>query len=316
MRYLGEILAQVRLQTDNEDTSTADGVTVTGIRDEEFIQYFNDAQDRLQSRISSANSPYENFVVESEIDIVSGQEEYDIPDRLFFNKEVRDVAYSPTGLAVDYLPLRKEYFINRSTQTATYPSMYYRRFGKICINPIPSSSTGKLRVLYERSLDDLDIRRGQISDVSGLTETTFSSITLDTTADVSSTTNLTNAQFICVVDAYGAVKAYNIPVGSFTSSTRVLAPSSSHAFASGETIAAGDYVVIGKYTTTHSLLPDECERYLIKYCSDIILGRDASAGKAMFSQELMDMETEIVAMMKSQTSEIQGIPQQDYSEWW
>jgi hypothetical protein len=176
--------------------------------------------------------------------------------------------------------------------------------------------------MYERSLDDLDKRRAQITAVSGLSSTTFVDMTLtgaSGTGDpdkTSSPTNFTDIDYVCVCNKDGGVTSYNIPVGSFNSSTNVLTPSTGYLFSDGETIAVGNYVTFHKYTTTHSTLADECEKYLVRYTVLGILNRDSSVDFAESDEMLQSFQKEIVEQYKKQSGEVQMIPQRDEYEWY
>lgn len=313
MKEVSLLILQARRMAENEDTPDGADVTV-GITDEEVLQFLNDAQDRLQTLISGANSTSKPFVVEKEIATVEDQEEYDLEDRLFYNKEIELVEYSPTGDSGDYFPLQLVSQFNRNSNSGT-PFGYYKRFGKIYLTPIPDTSNGTLRVLYERQLDDLDKRRGKITTVNGLTSTTFTSIVIDTDADESSTPNLATIDYICVVDKYGTVTARNIPVGTYTASTNTLTPAGSHVFETGETIATNSYVTFHRYTTTHSGLPDECERYLIQYAWEQIAMRDGAEDLTKIKMVREEMEGDIIRQFASQTGEVQLIPMLDWEDW-
>lgn len=313
MKEVSLLVLQARRMAENEDKPDGADQTV-GITDEEVLQFINDAQDRLQTLICGANSTSKPFVVEKEITGVAEQEEYSLNDRLFYNKEIELVEYSTSGSNTDYYPLALVSQFNRDSNPGT-PYGYYKRFGKIYLVPPPDTSNGSLRVLYERQLDDLDIRRGTITVVTGLTSTTFTSITLDTDADESSTPSLSTIDYICVCDKYGAVTARNIPVESYDTSGNVLTPTSAHVFDTDETIEVGSYVTFHKYTTTHSGLTDECERYLVQYAWEQIALRDSAEDYNRIKMMREVMEGDILRQYASQTGEIAYIPMLDWEEW-
>jgi hypothetical protein len=285
------------------------------IPDEEILQYLNDAQDRLQGLISATKGIDKIFSSQALLSLVGQQEAYTIPDRLYINKSVDLVEYSSTGSAFDYVPLTKLNLFNRNTNQDTYPMGYFKRGGQIYLVPTPSTATGTLRVTYERTVDDLDKRRGGVQSVSGLTSTGFTNLTVDSTADETSSPNLASIDYICIVDKDGNRKAYNIPVGSYITGTNVLTPAAGYTFQTGETIAAGDFIVFGKYHTTHSQLPEEAESYLIHYAVESMLHKDSSDDVVTQGAKLRDLEEAFIRGLTSQTSEIQKIPQQSLWEW-
>ncbi len=313
MRRIDYLITEAR-RIGKNDPNTDSTVATT---DEEIIQYINDAQDELQGLISSLKGVDSIFNTDTIISVVANQEAYVIPDRLFVNKEIDLVEYSATGSLTDYVVLDKISIFNRDTNNSSYPSGYWRRQGKVYINPIPSTSTGTLRVSYERTLDDLDKRRGVVSTVNGLTSTGFTSIVLDSTADETSNPNLSTIDYISIVDKDGARAAYNIPVGTYDTGTNTLTPAAGFTFElAGDTIAAGNYVVFGKWRTTHAQLPDEAEPYLIHFAAEMLLHKDSSNDAAMHSAKLASLRNQILKSIASQTSEIQRIPQFNRSDWW
>lgn len=313
MRKVSDLISVCRTLTQNENFSAT-----SGISDEVFLEFFNDAQDRIQTLISNSNSPAKPFVREDIVSLVANQEGYAIPRRLAYGKEVENVEFSFDSSLQNYYPLEKRAFINRNTTSSNYPAWYYRRAQQIYLNPIPSVSQGSLRILYEYSLDDLDKRRGLISTVTGLTSTTFTSITIDSTADESSSPiNLTNADYICVVDKDGVVKAYNIPFGNYNTGTNVWTPAAGFTFNfTGESIAINQYVVFGKFKTTHSSLPDDLENYLLQYSVMRVYHIDSSVKFKEQSAIVTQMEAHITEQARSQTGELQRWPQLDFGEWW
>lgn len=311
------LIKMARLMTENESVSVANDIP-----DDEFIQYLNEGQSRLQSLISNSRDTHKIFVYEQIIPAVANQEGYSIPDRLMFNKAIENVEFSADSTLPNYQNLRKMLLVNKTTYASNYPSGYYCARGKFFPIPLLDSSAGSFRVSYERAVEDLDIRRGQVLSVTSLTSTTFASMVLQGASgsgdpdETSPQANFTTIDYISVCNSDGAVTARNIPVLSYDSTTNMLVPKSTHVFLTGETIAVGSYVTFHKWTSTHSQLPDECEKYLLRYCSQAIVHRDSSNDWAEDDEILQRMEKEIIANMKKQTGEVQDIPQRDDSEWY
>ena len=91
---------------------------------------------------------------------------------------------------------------------------------------------------------------------------------------------------------------------------------SSHTYISGETLTAGDFIVVGKNSSTHSELVDFVERYLLAYCSWKILKRDSSVDYQEQQTELSQLETEIVASYADISDDIYEIPEINKDEVW
>ncbi len=314
MRRVDFLIADTRRVSRNEVNT--DGTY--SISDDEILRYINDAQDRLQGLIANQRSISKIFLVEKIIPTVAGQDGYSLNDRLFYNKEINQVEFSTTGNLGEYTVIPKMLDFNRDTNQSGLAIGYYTRLGKIYVIPVLDTSAGFLRILFERTLDDVDIRRGKISVVTGLTSTGFTSFTMDTSADAyeSGTPGFSTIDYVCVVSEDGGVKAYNIPVGSYVTGTNVLTPRAGFTFQTGETIAVNDYVVFGKYTTTHSQLSDECDRYLIHYAAYSLLHKDSSNDGSKEKELLDQIENDVVKSIARQTGELQFIPQYNEGEWY
>ncbi len=317
MRYIEDLITASRRLSNNDNfTTDGTGVTTSGISDNEVLQYLNDAQDRIQSLISASNPQTRPFVVDRYISIVANQQDYAIPDRVFFNKEIEQVEYSHSGLLEHYTLLRKVDLFNNSTASSSYVSGYYRMFGRIFLVGIPSTSSGKLRVKYERSMDDLDKRRGTITAVTVSAAGVVTALTISAASDDAVAIAAQKDKYLCVCNADGTVKAYNVPFTAYNDVSGAFTLATYTPLQSTETAAVGDYITLGKFTVTHSELPDEMEGYLIHYGAKELLRRGASTEFTNQSELVSEMESAIVKQMRSQTAELNYIPQLDFNEWW
>lgn len=315
MRRVDELITQARIISRNSANAAGD----VAITDNEIIQYLNDAQDRLQNLISSTKNVAKIFATQQIISIVGNQEAYTIPDRLLLNKQIESIEFSATGNLSDYVRLEKLNFFNRDTNTTTYPWGYIKRGGQIFLQPTPSTSTGTIRVTYERDLDDLDIPRGVISSITAGTATGFDALVLDSSANAYETTTpgWSTMRYCCVVSPTGVRKAFNIPIANYNTGTNTITPSTvPFVYTSNDTqIAVNDVAVFYQYRTTFSQLPDSCERYLIHYAAAECLRKDSSNDYENELERLQLVEKDIITALASQTSEVQFVPQQDRYEW-
>lgn len=302
MRRVDRLIKQIRRQTENED-SGAD----FGINTEEFIQYINDAQHRLQSLVTSTHPTA--FVTEKICSVIRDQQEYALPDLALMENKVSTVEYSDTGREDDYYHLEKISLKNRTTYSSAHPMAYIRRSGKILLQPTPDSLTGTIRINYVKRLYDLDVRRGKISTAT----TSGNSVTL-----LQLNTSISNPQidfdklrdsdYICVCDKDGEIKMRNIPITGIDSATGVISIEAGYEFEDGESLSNTDYVVSGRDSVTHSELPKMCERYLIAYAAWKILKRDSSVDSEEQSAELKVMEDDIVNSFSDIDDDVQRIP--------
>lgn len=316
MRRTDVLIKQARLISRN--VANSDGTY--SISDEEVLQYLNDAQDRMQNLISSRKNIAKIFVTQQIISLVADQEAYSIPDRVLLNKQIENVEFSSDGTLGNYVRLEKVNFINRDTNTTTYPWGYYKQGGQIYLQPTPSTSGGTIRVTYERALDDLEIPRGLVSTIGTGTATEFATLTLDSSANTYETTDpgWSTQQYCCVVSPLGARRCYNILMASYDTGTNLLTPNPTpFTYSSQDSqIVAGDVLVFNKYSTTFSQLPDDCERYLIHYAATELINIDSSNDYSKFRDKLAEMEEDILKALAAQTSEVQYIPQQNRYDWW
>jgi hypothetical protein len=117
---------------------------------------------------------------------------------------------------------------------------------------------------------------------------------------------------LCVVDREGNLKMQNIKFDSVDSTTGIFTISSDFVYAEGETIDAGDTIVVGPYSSTHPLIDDYVEKYLISYATMKMLQRDGAVEVAQQTQVLLAMEQEIVDSYSTVSHDIQLI--QDVSQ--
>lgn len=297
MRRIDEQIDIVRQNAANTDFSVdSSGNVISGLGDRLLIEFANRAQRHLQAIIIST-APQDFTVAEEEIDVVADQEEYTVADNIFINNKFISVELSVSGRLREYEPLAQKTLAERNTSESTCASFYIRRAGKILLNPIPSSNRGKIRVNYYEDLDILAKRAGDIASITG-TGTTgdpLTAITINTTipdADGEILDDLNNAKFVCVNDDCGVVTARRIPVTSYTSGTGVIAVDN-YVFDTGESITTGDFVTVGKHSTTHSKLPENAEDYLLVGMEKRIFSKDSNQRILEADQELLAIEARI-----------------------
>lgn len=270
MRQLEQLITASRRATNNLDYSAT-----TGVQDEEFIQALNDAQEEIHSIINTMFPTILMKVKEQTVSI--NIDSYAIPSDCYMGTRIDHIEYSPSGLVQDYYPIRKGSPKERINGQSGNPAYYIRQGTDIILQPAPQQG-GKLRITYQRVVPVLDIRRATVSSVT-LTTNSITALTLDTTVAFDEAA-LEEQNFITIVDKNGVIKMQDIPVDGIDGNTGVVTVTPGFTFQSGETIAQGDYALRGKYSTTHSQLPDICEKYLLEYCNMRIFMRDSSTDQA------------------------------------
>ena len=286
MRRVDYLIEQVRRETENEDVTAT-----TGISDEEFIQYLNDGQDRIQALIQ-VQFP-DVFQDDSTVDAIRAQEKYDIPKDAFLGVRIDNIEYSNTGQVDDFYNLKKASKKERKSGITSSPVVYIRQHNKIILQPAAQNS-GKIRFTYQKRLPRLDIRRGTVltASLNGVNNT-ITTLTLDPATNLDATA-LEEDNFITIVDRNGIEKMRRIEIDNVDSSTGVVTVTNGFTYEDLESIEPGDFALRGFESTTHSQLADNAERYLRAYCAWKIHRRDSSSDSQEQSGELTALETDIV----------------------
>lgn len=300
MKRFDLLINQTRSATENEEFNATSGIDT-----EEFIRFGNDAQGLLQSSIQVYFPSL--FQAEKTIQAVVNQEAYSVPDDAFLGSRIDLMEYSTSGNGRDYYVVFKGDQRERLPSISGTPSFYIRRSTEFLLEPKPQQA-GTIRVTYQKSLPDLDIRRAVVNAAVLDTSTnTITSLTLDTTQTIDDTAIL-EQDYITIVDKDGVIKMRRIPVTAVSTTSGIVTVDPSFVFQDGETIPAGSYVCRGKESTTHSQLPDICERYLVGHMDWKILKRDSSDNAAEQGQELQAMLQDILASFREPDGDVNLVP--------
>lgn len=299
MRRIDLLVTQSRKDSENQDFTDT-----TGIDDESFLYWVNSAQERMQSLITAKNPSV--FEAEKIVSVVANQEAYALPSDIFLGTRVENIEFSETGLLANYRQLKQGRLLERISGIPGVPYFYIRRSSTILLQPIPQSSSGLLRITYQKKLPKLDKRRGQVGTVV-LTSDAITSLILDTTQLIDRDA-LLEEDFITVVDRYGNIKMQDIPIDDINEASGTVTITSGFTFQSGETIAAGDYVLRGAFSTTHSQLPEVCERYLVAYMSWKAFKKDSNDDSQEGAQEMAVLEADIMESFSEPDTDVDYIP--------
>lgn len=300
MRNVSLLITASRRATENQEfTDTA------GIQDEEFLQYFNDGQEEIHSVL---NSMFPHILMgEKIIACTQSQEAYDIPSNAYLGTRIDMVEYSPSGITQDYYPLKKGSLKERLNGISSNPSFYIRNGTQLLLQP-PPQQAGNLRVSYQRSIPKLDKQRATVLSVTLDTNAkTITSLVFDPNLELDPTA-LLEENYLCIVDKFGQVKMQGIPVSAIDTSTGAVTIDAGFVFETGETIAAGDFAVRGKYASTHSQLPDVCEKYLLEYGNTRILMRDSSTDADSIAQILAKVQATLQTAFAEPDSDPDYVP--------
>lgn len=294
------LIKRSRRISDNEEFDN-DPSNPLGIVDDEVVGHIGDAQDNLKARISEVHPKL--FETEEKINLVANQEVYPLPTDLYLGGRIVHVEALFSNREGDYYTLGHKGIKSRLPNIpAQFPHFYIRSGGNLIIQPRPLTNvTDGIRVTFQRKIPDLDIRRGKIT-ASTIVADNVQDITLDIAPLLARDANLPQIaertlddfDFLTVVGSDGTVKMRDIPYDSYDSTTGIVTITPGFDRQTGETITAGDYLLGGAYSTTHSHLPETCERYLIAYAAWKMQKRDSMIDSRDQERELIAMLNEIV----------------------
>lgn len=287
MRYVGDLISDSRTDTNNTDFSATNGIQTA-----DFLRYLNYAQESLQSLILR-NAP-DTFQDECILNIVADQEAYTPTGPVYMGERIVNVEFSYDGTVRNYVKIYEASISNRNSRPQGWLVNYIRRSGQILLRPPRNTSSGALRITFEREFDKLDIRRGSVSGTPSGSSVTVSG------EDTTALTAAINTNYVCINNFNGTPMLYNAPIANYNSGTHVITVTGnvSDYLVTGYALAdlANGYITIGQYSTTHSKLKNHCERYLVAYTNWKVLGRDAAttAKAKQFADELILIQKDII----------------------
>lgn len=249
MRRLEHLIKDVRFNSDNIETSRFDDINL--------LKIFNDAQSMIQSLIVKRDSSGKYFPGTDLVNIVASTEEYSLPTDAFAENFISSVSTLLSNSLYDPLPLI-------TLKEKNIKIGYIISGSVVILSPLPSSSiTDGLQIKYVKKLPTLSYRVGRIQSYISATSITLVAGYVDT--------DFTEYEdFVTVVDVNGVVKQAGIRVALFAGGVITTTDALTG-------IAANDYVVVGKYATSHSGLPDVCEGILTSLVNRMMFAYSASS---------------------------------------
>ncbi len=296
MRRAQLLVTQVQRATENERVGTNDGISL-----EEYYQYFTDGLRLIQREIVKANPKSFRAATTWSAD---GTEDYDLPFDYFARNQVATLEYSQSGLEADYFRLDQVTQLERYTTTGR-PYQYILQGKTILVNAY--------RLTYAALLPAVDKRRATVS-----AKTTANGALTALTLAGYTAADYDLYDHLCIVDFNGTIKMRSIPYTAVNSSTGVVTiQGTTYTYPTGSTIAVGDYVTLGSYASTHFLIDDQAEDFLLAYCTKRIMNRDASLDAGDITADMTAMLQSIVDVY-SDDADIDQVPVTNYdyfSDW-
>jgi len=265
----------VRRDTQNaSDVPTS--TSLRGIQTKDFVRYFNQAQAALEQRVT-AEYPFV-FQAKATFDIVQGQAAYTIPDNLYIQMRFKKVEYSVDGQEKNFYQLDQK-LDEQNMNYSGRPSCWHRQNGQVVLEPVPSESRGKIRVTYQRALDLVAERAGQITAFT-TNANGINGLTLNTATDdhVGIAAAIVSGDPLCIVSIQGVNRVYNLYFTAYDAATGVVTVQDSGQNVLPLSVAIGDFITLGAYTTTHSKLPQQiCENFLNQWVAMRVKIRESDA---------------------------------------
>lgn len=230
--------------------------STSGVPQDVFVQYLNNAQDSLIMNVINSNGKY--FKKEFIQDVVNSQVTYEYPPECYM-QHLDTVQWIDSLTGTYWQTLYKTYVKEKVTIQAGYPFGYIPFEDGIHLNP--PIIGGKLWFTFMRKPDSLQKRGGLIS-VATIVGDNLTALTVNPAEASFDRTEINSQNYLCVVDKFGSIKARNIlydsvdVAGVFTLSPFDL---------EGVTIAPGDYICVGENVTNKSTLPEIAQGFLLKH---------------------------------------------------
>lgn len=259
MRRIEHLILEVRSATSNK--------SIAKISQQDMVNYFNRAQDSIQSIAMLKDSGARILSSVYRTGMIQNQESYSLPSNIYSPNAVTGVRISQGN--DQYFP------IERITEKERQRGYGYALIAdKLYISPTPRwTATNMLEITYQKRVNRLGVRSGSIQGyVSGTGVITLSA---GYDADIGKYDD-----FFCVVDSTGAIVNENLPIINFNAGALTTT--------AGLTIANGNFIVCGKYATTHSELPEFCEKFMLIYVERKIQAIESSSDLSsvnMFTNE-------------------------------
>lgn len=267
MRRLELLEKEVRESTDTVDENS--------LNTYELMRYFNDGQKLLQKILYTANQSADLFIRSENIAVTSGVKSYPLPDDIYARNSV-------VGLMT-----ANGHKITRMSPQELQNMYGYALYGKNIM--LSFDPTENLVLDYVYKLPVISFRLAQVD-------------TFDTgagTIDAVAGSIIANEDFVdrfdyyTIVDSDGNIKAPKMKLSSLAGLTFTFTGDLTGG-TDYDGVAAGDYVVCGKFGTSHSELPDECEPFLLTYVQRRILAKisssDIQSESAFTSEERQDIQ--------------------------
>lgn len=282
-----DLVREMTRQTTSDENNPLEAVTR-----ESILQFLTEADRNIHSRFLITRPTSHLFSAQSEITLVAGQNEYDLPSDAVNLGDVKLVEYRDSS-AREYYPLIRVTLSKQREYRTTCGLQAYTLLGRKII-VIPTPGTGTLRVTYPVAPYTLDVRRGKISVTPQNDGTNYQTIVLEDDEHLSDTM-FSSCSHISIVDFLGNIVRTGLVYTDYNSATRTitLVPTPISAGA----IAAEQFVVLGERASSHSQLPIIAEAHRLRYAAYNV-GRIAASSDVAFTlNDIQKLEAQTIEQL-------------------
>lgn len=245
LRRIERLLEEARYSSNTED--------VDAITDKLLVRYSNRVQSMIEDAIYKINSMNNIFMGELQFYMADGQTEYDLPFDTYGVSALKSVGVrrnTYSSYAIDPLDFISE---KESGQRLGY-SLKER---KIVLN-FQRSSEGPIVVKYNRKIPSLGKRFGVAITAAAVGTVTVGATPTEDILDYD--------DYFSTVDVEGNVLTRGHRILTYNKATGVITftGGSGVPLTSSANPVNGSYVIPGKYATSTSELPEECEKVFLE----------------------------------------------------
>lgn len=271
MRRIDYIIRQCRRATDNKDENA--------ISDFEVMQYFNDAQRDIQSIVFTNNNEGDIFTKTRFYALSPSQLRVPLPFDIYAQNSVKDV------FMVESNTNRIIQNIKRVTSKERQTLFGYALEGKdmLLTTDLQSSASRNLQVRYEYKVPTLSIPLGTVDSIDTVANTVTIATDLLDNEDF-----YLEDEYFSFVDDTGIITANRLRLINYTQGDltlefvgeleQVLDEQGNVEYTG---VAVGNKLCLGENSTTHSVLMDNVETYLIAYVNRMLFGRNSDTDLAV-----------------------------------
>ncbi len=274
----------------------------SGVPQEVFVQYLQNAQDALIKEITNSNSKY--FKKKEIVTVVNGQARYDYPTSCII-QHIDNISWTDSlnGNNTYWQPLYKSVEKEAVSITPGYPYSYIPYQDGVYMNP--PLQYGFLQFSYLSTVLGAQKKAGKVKSRLIATGNILSSLELDPSEKSYDEKEINSDYFLCVTDKIGNIKASNVPYNSITAGVFNL---DSYTLPSGQSIDVGDFILVGRYKTNVPQFPDLCESYLLKHMNYEAKYGDSSNWTDKYFQDLERSFASLLYLFATKSSDITEIP--------